>query len=102
MLVLVWLVISDLYLFHLIVLSNPNLNCSNNLWSSLVDGVTTDTYNFVSVILNIAFVGLLTAATAGFASVTASLAVLLAITQFLDQVKIIFISQLINGKSSVL
>ena len=56
-LVLVWLVISDLYLFHLIVLLNPDFNCSKKLLSSFVDKVTTGTYNFVSVILNVAPVG---------------------------------------------
>ena len=67
--------------------------------------MTTGTYNFVSFILNVAFVGLLIAATAG--SVTDQshyllLASLLVITQFSDQVKIRFISQLINGISNVL
>ena len=66
MLVLVWLVISDLYLFHLIVLLNPGFNCSKTLLSSLVDKATTGTYNFVAFILNLAFVGFLNAATAGF------------------------------------
>ena len=50
------------------VILNPVLNCSKNLLSSLVERVTTGTYNFVSVILNVAFVGLSVAATAGFAS----------------------------------
>ena len=52
----------------------------------------------MSVILNAAFIGLLTAATAR----SASLVALLVITQFSDQAKIKFISQLINGISSVL
>ena len=64
--------------------------------------MTTGTYNFVSFILNVTFVGLLTAATAGSASGSASLVALLVITQFSDQVKIRFISQLINGISNVL
>ena len=55
-LVLVWLVISHLYLFHLIVLLSPDFNCSKRLWSSIADKVTSSTYNFVSVSLNIAFV----------------------------------------------
>ena len=59
--------------------------------------MTTGTYNFVSVILNVALVGLLISAPAGLASRSASLVVLFAITQFPDQVKIRFISQLING-----
>ena len=63
--------------------------------------MTNGTYNFVSFILNIAPVGLLILATAGFASGSASLVALLVITQFSDQVKIKFISQLTNGISSV-
>ena len=89
-LVLVWLVISDLYLFHLIVLLNPDFNCSKKLLSSFVDKVTTGTYNFVSVILNVAFAGLLTAAIAGFTSGFASLVALLVNTQFSVHVKIYF------------
>ena len=46
-----------------------------------------ETYNFVSVVLNFAFVGLLTAATAGPASESAFLVALLYIIQFSDQVK---------------
>ena len=60
------------------------------------------TYNFVSFNLNVAFVGLLTAATAGSASGSASLVALLVIAQFSDQVKIRFTSQLINDISYVL
>ena len=101
-LALVWLVISDLYLFHLIFLLNPDFTCSKKLLSPFVDKVTTVTYNFVSFILNFAFVGLLTAATAGFTSGFASLVALLINTQFPVHVKIRFISQLINGMSSVL
>ena len=55
----------------------------------------------MSVILNVAFIGLLAAATAGLASGSASLVALLIITHFADQLKIKFISQLINGISSV-
>ena len=101
MLVLVWLVISDLYLFHLIVFLNPVFNCSKSLLSSLVDKVTADTYKFVSVISNVAFVGLLTSATTGSASGSASPIALLVITRFSDQAKIRFISQLINRIFSV-
>ena len=57
MLVLVCLVISDLYLFHFMVLLNPDSNCSKGLLSSLVDKVTTGTYNFVPAISNVAFTG---------------------------------------------
>ena len=44
-------------------------------------------YNFVSVILNVAFVGLLIPAT-GLSPGTASLVVLFVNTQFADQVKV--------------
>ena len=63
--------------------------------------MTTGTYNFVSFILNVPFSGLLTASTAGSASGSASLVTLLVITQFSDQVKMRFISLLIQGISSV-
>ena len=58
----------------------------------------------MSVILNVAFVELSTAATAGFPpwAGTASLVALLVNTHFSDYDKIRFISQLINGMSSVL
>ena len=36
---------------------NPDFSCSKKLLSFSVDKVTTDTYNFVSVILNVAFDG---------------------------------------------
>ena len=62
--------------------------------------MTTGTYNFMSVILDAAFLGVSTATTAG--SVSASLITQLVITQFSDQVKVRFISQLINGISSVI
>ena len=80
-----WLVISDLYLFHLIVLLNPVLNCSKSALSFSVDKVTTATYNFVSDILNVAFVGILIAG-------SASLVALLFNTQFSDRVEIRFVS----------
>ena len=51
----------------------------------------------MSVILNITFVGLLIAATAGFASGFASLVALLVNAQLLDQVKINSTLQLISG-----
>ena len=102
--VLVWLVISGLYLFHLIVLLNPDFDCSEKLLSSSVDKVTNRTYHFVPVILNAAFVGLSTAATAGFPPYagTASLVALLVNTHFSGHVKIRLISQLIDVISSVL
>ena len=49
--------------------------------------MTTGKYSLVSVTLNVAFVGLLTAATAGSASGSASLVALLFITQFLTRLK---------------
>ena len=61
-------------------------------------------YSFLSVILNAAFVGLSTAATAGFPPYagTASLVALLVNTHFSGHVKIRLISQLIDVISSVL
>ena len=59
--------------------------------------MATETYKFVYFISNVTFVGLLTTATAGSASGSASLLALLVITQISDQVKIRFISQLVNG-----
>ena len=91
---MIYLDISDLYLFQLIVLLNPVCNCSKGLLSSSVDKVTTGACNFVSVVLNVEFIGLLTAATAGLASGSASLFALLVNTQFPDQIKVRFISQL--------
>ena len=103
-LVLVWLVISDLYLFHLIVLLNPDFNCSKKLLSSFIDKVTTGTYNFVSVILNVAFVGASVLSLAGL-SPWASLAVCVVIsvkTRFSDHVKVNDTSQLIEVMSKAL
>ena len=102
LLFLVWLVISDLYLLHLVVLLNPVLNSSKSFLSFSVDKITTGTYNFVSIILNVAFVGLSVAATAGFAWGSTSLVALLVNTQFSDHVKARFISQLNNSMFSAL
>ena len=66
------------------------------------DKVTTETYNLQSVILKVAFVGLLISSAAGSVSGSSSLVVLLVNTQFLDQVKFKDTSQLINGISNVL
>ena len=44
----------DKYLFQLITLLKPDFNCSNNFALSCVDKITTGTYNFVSVIANVA------------------------------------------------
>ena len=49
----------------MIVILNPVFNCSKSLLSLSVDKVTTGTHSFVSFILNVAFVGLLIAFTAG-------------------------------------
>ena len=86
---LVWLAISDLYLFHWVDLLNPDFNCPKKLLSSSVDKVTAATYNFMSVILNVVFVGLLTAAIAGFPpwAGTASLVALLVNTPFSDHLR---------------
>ena len=86
MLILAWFDISDLFLFHVIVRLNLVFSCSNNLLSSSVDKVATGAYDFVSAILNVAFVGLLTRATAGSASGSASLVIFLVITQLSGQV----------------
>ena len=63
---------------------NPDFNCSESLLLSSVDKVTTGTYSFVTVILNVVFVGLTTAATAESASGSASLVALLVSTKFSD------------------
>ena len=83
----VWLVISDLCLFHLIALLSPVANCSKSVLSFSVDKVTTGTYNFLSFILNVTFVGLLITATAESASGSASLVAWLVNTKFSDHVK---------------
>ena len=68
-------------------------SCSNSLLSFLAVKGTTGTYNFVSFILKVPFVGLLIPSIAGLASESASHIALLLITQFSDQV---------NGISNVL
>ena len=79
---LVWLDISDLYLFRLIVLVNLAFNCFNNLLSSWVDKVTTGTHNLLSVISKVAFVGALIPTTAGSPLGLTYLVALLVVTQF--------------------
>ena len=74
----------DSCLFQLIVFLNLDFSCCSNFSLSLVDKVTTGTYNFVSVIAN-------------FPS-----PVELVITQSLDHVNIRLTSRLINGISCVL
>ena len=44
---------SDWYLLQLIILLKPDFNYSSTFASSWVDKVTTGTYSFVSVILNL-------------------------------------------------
>ena len=85
----------------MIVLLNPVFNCSKSLLSSSADKVTIGTYNFVSFMLKVAFVGLIPA-TAESASGLSSLVDVLVITQFSDEVRVKDTSQLINGMSSVL
>ena len=67
-----------------------------------IDKVTTGTYNFVPVIWNVADVGVWILGKIGSVLQFPSLVVLLINTQFLDQVKISSISQLINGIFRVL
>ena len=61
LLVLVYLVLSDLYLFHFKVILNPDFICSKSLSSPVVK-VTTGTYNAISFILDVASVEILTVA----------------------------------------
>ena len=81
----------------MIVLLNPNFNCSKKLLSSFVDKVKTGTYNYVSFILNIAFVG-----EESLRLFVIGLLFMLVITQFADQVKVKDTSQLINDMSKLL
>ena len=60
--------ICDLHLFHFISLLNPDFKLVNNLISSILDKVTTDTYNSRSFILSVAPVGALSLNTGGPAS----------------------------------
>ena len=85
-----------MYLFHFIVILNPDFNCSNSLLSFSGDKVTTGTYNLQSVISNFASIGELIAAAGG------PLKALHTSTHSLYQDKINFISQLINGMSKLL
>ena len=75
---------NDLYLFHFIVLSNPDFNCSKSSLPFPVAKVTTGTYSFVSAILNSNPVG---ATIAGGSLLNpTSLTARSAETQFLNQV----------------
>ena len=88
-----WIVICDLYLFHFIVLLNPDFDCSKSFISFSFDKLTTWTNNCVSVIWNSNLAG---AVIAGLL-LCATLTSISAKAQFLDQVKINYISQLISG-----
>ena len=78
-------------MFHFLVLLNPDFNCCKSLISFSFDKITTGTYNFVSVILNVEPDGATIAESASASTVIS------AKTQFLDQVKINSTSHLING-----
>ena len=52
-----YVVICDLYLVHIISLTNPDFKLVNNLISSSLDKVTTGTYNLQSFISSVAPVG---------------------------------------------
>ena len=67
---------------------NPVFICFNNLLLFSVDKVTTGTYNFVLVILSVAFVGLLSSTTWRLASGLSSHYTLFVTTQFSDHAKI--------------
>ena len=84
LLFLVLLDISDLYLFHLIVLLNPVFSCCNRFLLPWAEKVTTGTYNSWSVILNVTPVGEFIAGFARFSPCvgTAVYVVILVKTQF--------------------
>ena len=79
------------------VLLNPDFNNSKNFLPFSVGKVTTVTFNFMTVICNSNPVGAIIAG--GSLLLPAALTVVSAKAQFLDQVKINSISQLINGIS---
>ena len=78
---------------------NPVLNCSERFLSFSADKVTTETYNLQSFITNDAPVG---AAIAGRPTLHVALFIISVKTQFLDQVRVKYTSQLTNGISSFL
>ena len=90
-----WIVICDLYLFHFTVLLNPDFNYSKKFLSFSFEKVRTGMCNFVSFIWNSNPVGAII--TGGLFLFPASLTVISAKAQFLEQVKINSISQLISG-----
>ena len=83
-----------------IVFLNPDFNCSKSFLSFSVDKVTTGKYNFVPVIWNFNPVGATTAG--GSLLFPEALTFISAKAQFLEQVKINSISQLVNGIFKVL
>ena len=87
--------ICDIYLFHFIFLLNPDFKLVNNLISSFLDKVTTDTSNLQSFILSVAPVGAISLTTGGPTST--SLLSQLVIMQFLFHFNSEDTSQLING-----
>ena len=92
-----------MYLFHFIVLLNPNFNCFKNLLSFSADKVTTGIYNLQSVISNFALVRDSVATIGGLGcGLGAFLKALPTSTDSLYQDKINVISQLINGISKLL
>ena len=78
-------------IYSILVLLNPDFNCSKGFVSFSFEKVTTGTYNFVSVYLNFGPDG---PTIAGLAAASTAIS---AKTQFLDQVKINSTSQLISG-----
>ena len=97
MLLTAFVVICDLYLFHIISLLNPDFKLVNNLISSSLDKVTADTYNLQSVIASVALVRALSLLPSPI-----SLCSNLVITQFLFHFNSKDTSQLINGIFSAL
>ena len=88
-----------MYLFHFIVILNPDFNCFNNLLLFSADKVTTGTCNLQSVISDLASVRELIR----FVAVAGGpLKALPTSTHSLYQDKINVISQLINGISKLL
>ena len=67
------------------------MNCSKNLLSSSVHKVTTGTYNFLSVLLNVAFVGALIPGLVGLSlcATTAAWVILSVKTQFINGILIL-------------
>ena len=61
-----------MYSFLLIVLLSPGPNCSESILSFSVDKVTTGTYSFVTVIWNVAFVGVVSLCVCYYSSLQAS------------------------------